>query len=74
MLAIVVEVQLRRDARKRLTWPVYCDGRGWEGATVRSVGLNAVPTTWVLGRDGTLLTLNARGPGVAEAAIREALR
>ena len=59
---------------ERVTWPVCCDGRGWEGAAVRSVGLNAVPTVWVLGRDGTLRTLNARGPGVAEAAIQEALR
>lgn len=59
---------------ERLTWPVFCDGRGWEGATVRAAGLNAVPTVWVLGRDGTLRTLNARGPGVAEEAIREALR
>lgn len=59
---------------ERLTWPVYCDGRGWEGAAVRSVGLNAVPTVWVIGRDGALRTLNARGPGVAEEAIREALR
>ena len=59
---------------ERVTWPVRCDGRGWEGAAVRSVGLNAVPTVWVIGRDGTLRTLNARGPGVAEAAIREAFR
>ena len=59
---------------ERLSWPVFCDGRGWEGAAVRSAGLNAVPTVWVVSRDGVLRTLNARGPGVAEAAIREALR
>lgn len=57
----------------RVDWPVHCDGHGWEGVAVRAVGLNALPTTWVLGRDGTLLTLNARGPTAAEDAIRQAL-
>ena len=59
---------------ERLTWPVFCDARGWEGPAVRALGLNAVPTVWIVGRDGTLRTLNARGPGAAEAAIAEALR
>ncbi len=43
-----------------LHWPVHCDGRGWEGELVRSLGINALPTVWVLDRQGNLLTLNAR--------------
>ena len=43
-----------------LHWPVHCDGRGWEGELVRSLGINALPTVWVLDRKGNLLTLNAR--------------
>lgn len=54
-----------------LHWPVYGDGRGWQGEMVRSVGLNALPTVWVLDRKGNLLTLNARG-ATAEV-IRQAL-
>ena len=43
-----------------LHWPVQCDGRGWKGETVRSLGINALPTVWVLNRRGELTTLNAR--------------
>ncbi len=44
-----------------ITWPVFCDGRGWQGHAVRSLGLNALPTTWVLDARGVLQGLNARG-------------
>ena len=54
-----------------LRWPVHCDGRGWEGELVRSLGINALPTVWVLDRQGNLLTLNARGQ--APDIIRQAL-
>ena len=54
-----------------LHWPVYCDGKGWEGELVRSLGLNALPTVWVIDRKGNLLTLNARDQ--APDLIRQAL-
>ena len=44
-----------------LKWPTHFDGRGWQGELVRSLGINALPTVWVLDRQGRLLTLNARG-------------
>ncbi len=44
-----------------LHWLVQCDGRGWQGEMVRSLGINSLPTVWVLDRRGNLLTLNARG-------------
>ena len=55
-----------------LRWPVHCDGRGWKGELVRSLGINALPTVWVLDRDGNLLDLNARGDQAVEL-IRKAL-
>lgn len=42
------------------SWPTQCDGRGWDGELVRSLGINAVPTLWLLDKRGTLRTLNAR--------------
>jgi len=41
-------------------WPLICDEKGWESPLVRSVGINALPTTWILDRDGVLRVLNAR--------------
>lgn len=55
-----------------LSWPVGCDGRGWKGETVRALGINALPTVWVLDRDGNLLSLNARGPQAGDL-LRKAL-
>ena len=49
-----------------LRWPVGCDGHGWNGEAVRALGVNALPTVWVLDRDGKLLTLNAHGPQAAD--------
>ena len=55
-----------------LRWPVGCDGRGWSGEAVRALGVNALPTVWVLDRDGNLLSLNARGHQAADL-LRKAL-
>lgn len=55
-----------------LRWPVQCDGRGWKGELVRSLGINALPTIWVLDRKGNLLDLNVRGEQTADL-IRKAL-
>jgi thiol-disulfide isomerase/thioredoxin len=54
-----------------LTWPVHCDFRGWEGDLVRSLGINTLPTVWILDRAGNLTTLNARGqePELIRAAL-----
>lgn len=54
-----------------LRWPVQCDGRGWQGELVRSLGINALPTVWVLDRRGQLVTLNAheQAPDIIHAAL-----
>ena len=42
-----------------LTWPTQCDGLGWKSEWVRALGVNALPTLWVLDKRGVLVTLNA---------------
>ena len=54
-----------------LKWPTHFDGKGWDGSLVRSLGINALPTVWVLDREGKLLTLNARGE--EDQVIKQAL-
>jgi peroxiredoxin len=43
-----------------IPWPVNFDGRGWENAVARPLGINAVPTVWIIDKRGNLRTLNAR--------------
>lgn len=49
-------------------WPVAFEGGGWESPLARSLGINALPTAWVLDRSGNLRTLNALDD--TEAVIR----
>ena len=40
-------------------WPVLWDGKGWQSPLVRRLGINAVPTLWIIDKNGCLRTLNA---------------
>ncbi|MGC1481009.1 MAG: TlpA disulfide reductase family protein [Chthoniobacterales bacterium] len=43
-----------------IDWPTYFDGKGWESAVARPLGINALPTVWVIDKRGILRVLNAR--------------
>jgi len=47
-------------ADREIAWPVYCDGRGWQGELVRSLGINALPMLWIVDRNGILRSLDAK--------------
>jgi hypothetical protein len=55
-----------------IAWPVYCDGRGWQGELVRGLGINTLPQLWIVDRGGVLRSLDAKDD--AEMAIRRAGR
>jgi peroxiredoxin len=42
-----------------VNWPVAFDGKSWSGELVRSFGINALPTVWLLDKQGKLRSLNA---------------
>jgi peroxiredoxin len=46
-------------AEQRIDWPIICDGKGWESPLVRGFGINSLPTSWLLDREGKLRSLNA---------------
>ncbi|MEO8205474.1 MAG: TlpA disulfide reductase family protein [Chthoniobacterales bacterium] len=41
-------------------WPTHYEGKGWETPIARELGINALPTVWILDKKGNLRTLNAR--------------
>jgi peroxiredoxin len=51
---------------QKIIWPIVCDGKGWESPLVRSLGINALPTVWLLDREGRLKSLNALEGTVAQ--------
>ncbi len=42
------------------SWPTHFDGKGWKSPLARSLGINALPSVWILDKKGLLRTLNAR--------------
>jgi hypothetical protein len=56
---------------RKITWPVACDGQGWEGSLVRSLGINGLPTVWLLDKQGRLRSLN--GLEATESQVRQLL-
>jgi peroxiredoxin len=56
---------------KKITWPVWCDGQGWESPMIRALGINALPTVWLIDGEGRLRSLNALEGTVGQ--VRELL-
>jgi len=52
--------------------PIFFDGKGWESPLVRSLGINALPTVWLVDPQGNLRVLNAVNN--TESLIRELMR
>ena len=44
---------------RAIAWPVVFDGLSWESPLVRELGINALPTVWLLDARGRLRSLNA---------------
>ena len=56
-----------------LDWPQYFDGKGWGNEIAQRFGINSIPATFLVGKDGTIVASNLRGPALDEA-IEEALK
>jgi peroxiredoxin len=62
---IGVSLDTKREAvaellkEKGITWPVAFDGESWGSSRIRALGINALPTVWLLDREGRLRSLDA---------------
>jgi thiol-disulfide isomerase/thioredoxin len=53
------------------TWKQAYTGLGWQDPTAQKYGINAIPSVWVIGKDGNVVSDNARGDleGIVEKAL-----
>jgi peroxiredoxin len=58
--------------QKNMTWPQYFDGKGWESKLGQKYGINSIPATYLLDREGKIIGTNLRGKEL-ETAVAEAL-
>ena len=50
----------------KMDWPQYFDGRGWENRIGEKLGIESIPTMWLIDRKGILREMNARKDLVAQ--------
>ena len=43
-----------------MVWPQYFDGKGWSNDIAVANGVRSIPAMWLIGKDGVLITKNAR--------------
>ncbi|MFM9059395.1 MAG: TlpA family protein disulfide reductase [Planctomycetaceae bacterium] len=53
-------------AAESLPWPIVYSGKGWEDPIVTNYGISGIPQMILVGRDGNVISLKARGPQLAE--------
>ena len=58
--------------RANVAWPVIYDGKGWSSPDVRTLGINRLPTVWLIDREGRLRSLNGLENGINQ--VRELLK
>lgn len=44
---------------RKMSWPQVCDNKGWEGPLVEKLGVDVIPTMWLLDRQGVLRDIKA---------------
>jgi thiol-disulfide isomerase/thioredoxin len=56
-------------AEKKLPWPILFEqsgGEGWQHPMATKYGISGIPQLILIGRDGNVITLNARGEALAK--------
>ncbi len=43
---------------KKISWPQFFDGRGWESEIAHRFGITALPTLWLVNKEGMLVEVN----------------
>jgi thiol-disulfide isomerase/thioredoxin len=55
-----------------MVWPQYFDGKGWNNEISKGFGIDSIPAMWLVGKDGKVITRNAREDlaGQVEKALK----
>lgn len=59
-------------ADKKMPWPQDFTGDGWKTSLAQKFGINSIPATFLIGKDGKVAATNLRGSAL-EAAVKKEL-
>jgi peroxiredoxin len=57
---------------REMDWPQFNDGRKWDGELVRNYGVQQIPTTYLLDKEGRIIGADLQGEDL-EKAVKKAL-
>ena len=60
-------------SQRKMAWPQYCDGMGWESSISRKFGIHSLPSTFLIGKDGKVAATNLHGEAL-ETKLSEMLK
>ncbi len=74
----IIGISLDKDAdtlkgfltERKMTWPQYFDGKEWASPLAAKYGVNSIPATYLLDKDGVIVAKNLRGPALEEELAR----
>ena len=74
-ISLDTDEQRLRDYLKEneISWRQVFSGKGWESPVSRQYGIRAIPAPWLIDKDGTLITHQARGEKL-ERLVAEAVQ
>lgn len=55
---------------RKMTWPQYFDGQGWQTKLAGVYGVNSIPATYLLDGEGKIIAKNLRGEALEEAVAK----
>jgi peroxiredoxin len=53
--------------QRKMTWPQHFDGKGWQNELAQKYGVNSIPATYLLDREGKIVGVGLRGKKLEEA-------
>jgi thiol-disulfide isomerase/thioredoxin len=56
---------------ENMPWPQAFDGKGWGTALAKKYGITSIPATFLVGKDGKIVSSNLRGPALSSAVEKE---
>ncbi len=57
-------------ADNKMPWRQVFDGKGWDSAAGKTFSVQAIPFAMIIGRDGKIAALNARGEALEKAVVK----
>jgi len=57
----------------KLTWIQVIDDKGWEAPSAAAYGVDMIPSSYLIDRQGIIRTINAEGPEL-ESSVRDLLK